>query len=58
MPLDSFLYSVWECDCSCFLKYFFANKCIKIIYFFKKLFLISAYQNDSKIIIKKLNKKI
>ena len=58
MPLDSFLYSVWECDGSCFLKYFFVNKCIKIIYFFKKLFLISAHQNDSKIIIKKLNKKI
>jgi len=52
MPLDSFLYSVWECDGSCFLKYFFANKCIKIIYIFKKLFLISAHQNDSKIIKK------
>jgi len=52
MPLDSFLCSVWECDGSCFLKYCFANKCIKIIYIFKKLFLISAHQNDSKIIKK------
>jgi hypothetical protein len=34
---------------SCFSKIPFTWKYIKIIYFFKKIFLISAHQNDLKI---------
>jgi hypothetical protein len=42
------LRGVWECDSDCFLKCFFARKCIKIIYILKNLFLTSAHQNDFK----------
>ena len=38
--LELILRGVWECGNGCFLKCFFARKCIKIIYFFKKIYLI------------------
>jgi len=43
------MYKMFGCDC--FSKMFFTWKYIKIIFFkfLKKLFLISAYQNDLKI---------
>jgi hypothetical protein len=34
-----------ECGNDCFLKFFFILKYIKIIFFKKKLFLISSHQN-------------
>ena len=42
---------VWECGSDCFLKYFFAWKYIKIIFFIilKKLFVTSTHKNDLKI---------
>jgi hypothetical protein len=40
---------VWEYDCGCFSKYFLLGNASKYNFFiFKKLFLISAYQNDFK----------
>jgi len=41
--------NIFERDSDCFSKYLFAWKCIKIIFFFKKIFLILVYQNNLKI---------
>jgi hypothetical protein len=47
-PKQSFSSGFENVGCGCFLKCIFIKKYIKIIYFFKKLFLISAHQNDHK----------
>ena len=45
---------VCECGNNYFSKCFFVGKCIKIIYIFLKLFLISTHQNYPKKLKKKL----
>jgi len=51
-----FFGNVWKCDYGCFLKYFYSEMHQNNIFFiFKKLFLISAHQNDLKTQKKNIN---